>query len=76
MERGESFGEMGLLESARRTATVRAIDDAEVFEVDKGTFDRLLPCRNEDHGDDAYSGGSHYQPARPGVRNGYLRAMR
>jgi cAMP-binding proteins - catabolite gene activator and regulatory subunit of cAMP-dependent protein kinases len=42
MERGESFGEMGLLQSARRTATVRAIDDAEVFEVDKGTFDRLL----------------------------------
>lgn len=42
MERGESFGEIGLLESARRTATVRAIDDAEVFEIDKGTFDRLL----------------------------------
>ncbi|MGZ8566165.1 MAG: cyclic nucleotide-binding domain-containing protein, partial [Actinomycetota bacterium] len=42
MERGESFGEIGLLESRRRTATVRAIDDAEVFEVDKGTFDRLL----------------------------------
>lgn len=42
MERGDSFGEMGLLESARRAATVRAIEDAEVFEVDKGTFDRLL----------------------------------
>ncbi len=42
MERGESFGEMGLLGSARRTATVRAVDDSEVFEVDKGTFDRLL----------------------------------
>jgi len=48
----------------------------ECYAVVKGTFDRLLPCRNEDHGDDAYSGGSHYQPARPGVRNGYLRAMR
>jgi CRP-like cAMP-binding protein/Zn-dependent protease len=42
MGRGESFGEIGLLGSSRRTATVRAIDDAEVFEVDKGTFDRLL----------------------------------
>ena len=42
MERGGSFGEIGLLESARRTATVRAVDDAEAFEVDKGTFDRLL----------------------------------
>jgi CRP-like cAMP-binding protein len=42
MERGESFGEMGLLASARRAATVRAVDDAEVFEIDKGTFDRLL----------------------------------
>ena len=42
MERGDSFGEMGLLESARRAATVRAIEDAEVFEIDKGTFDRLL----------------------------------
>jgi CRP-like cAMP-binding protein/Zn-dependent protease len=42
MGRGGSFGEMGLLDSARRTATVRAVDDAEVFEIDKGTFDRLL----------------------------------
>jgi len=42
MARGESFGEMGLLGSHRRQATVRAIDEAELFEVDKGTFDRLL----------------------------------
>jgi CRP-like cAMP-binding protein len=40
--RGDSFGELGLLEAAPRAATVRAVDDAEVFEVDKGTFDRLL----------------------------------
>ena len=40
--RGESFGELGLLTGAARTATVRAVDEAEVFEVDKGTFDRLL----------------------------------
>ena len=42
MERGESFGEMGLLGSHRRQATVRALDEVELFEVDKGTFDRLL----------------------------------
>jgi putative peptide zinc metalloprotease protein len=42
MSQGESFGEMGLLGSHRRQATVRAIDDVELFEVDKGTFDRLL----------------------------------
>jgi CRP-like cAMP-binding protein/Zn-dependent protease len=42
MSRGESFGEMGLLGSHRRQATVRALDEVELFEVDKGTFDRLL----------------------------------
>ena len=42
MGRGESFGEMGLLGGHRRQATVRAIDEVELFEVDKGTFDRLL----------------------------------
>jgi CRP-like cAMP-binding protein/Zn-dependent protease len=42
MARGESFGEMGLLGSHRRQATVRAVDDVELFAVDKGTFDRLL----------------------------------
>jgi putative peptide zinc metalloprotease protein len=42
LERGESFGEIGLLENSRRQATVRAVGEAEVFEIDKGTFDRLL----------------------------------
>ena len=42
MSRGESFGEMGLLGSHRRQATVRALDEVELFQVDKGTFDRLL----------------------------------
>jgi CRP-like cAMP-binding protein/Zn-dependent protease len=42
LERGDSFGEMGLLESAPRKATVRAIDDVELFEIDEATFDRLL----------------------------------
>lgn len=40
--RGESFGELGLVEAAPRAATVRALDEAQVFEIDKGTFDRLL----------------------------------
>ncbi|MGQ0671004.1 MAG: cyclic nucleotide-binding domain-containing protein [Actinomycetota bacterium] len=40
--RGESFGELGLVEASPRTATVRALEDAELFEIDKGTFDRLL----------------------------------
>ena len=39
---GESFGELGLLGSAPRMATARAVDAVELFEVDKGTFDRLL----------------------------------
>ena len=40
--RGDSFGEMGLLQAAPRAATVRAVDEVELFEIDKGTFDRLL----------------------------------
>jgi CRP-like cAMP-binding protein/Zn-dependent protease len=40
--RGEAFGELGLKESGRRSATVRALDEAQVFEIDKSTFDRLL----------------------------------
>jgi CRP-like cAMP-binding protein/Zn-dependent protease len=39
---GQSFGELGLLEAAPRSATVRAVGRAEVFEIDKGTFDSLL----------------------------------
>jgi cAMP-dependent protein kinase regulator len=40
--RGESFGELGLAEAAPRSATVRALEESEVFEIEKGTFDRLL----------------------------------
>ena len=40
--RGESFGELGLLMDSPRAATIRAVDEAEVFEIDQGTFDRLL----------------------------------
>lgn len=42
LSRGDSFGELGLLEAAPRSATARAIDESELFEIDKGAFDRLL----------------------------------
>jgi CRP-like cAMP-binding protein/Zn-dependent protease len=42
LHRGESFGELGLLQSTPRSATARAVDEVELFEVEKGTFDRLL----------------------------------
>ena len=42
LRRGESFGELGLLQSTPRSATARATDEVELFEVDRGTFDRLL----------------------------------
>ncbi|HEX2090108.1 MAG TPA: cyclic nucleotide-binding domain-containing protein [Actinomycetota bacterium] len=42
LDRGEAFGELGLKQGSRRSATVRAVGDSEVFEIDKSTFDRLL----------------------------------
>ncbi len=39
---GDSFGELGLLQSIPRSATARATQETELFEIDKGTFDRLL----------------------------------
>jgi CRP-like cAMP-binding protein/Zn-dependent protease len=42
---GASFGELGLLRGAGPPARVRAETDAEVFRVDKGTFDHLLSDR-------------------------------
>ena len=40
--RGEAFEEVGLAEAAARTATVRAVEESELFELDKGAFDELL----------------------------------
>ncbi|HZD80858.1 MAG TPA: cyclic nucleotide-binding domain-containing protein [Actinomycetota bacterium] len=40
--KGESFGELGLSEGRVRSATVRAAEDSQLFEIDKSTFDRLL----------------------------------
>jgi CRP-like cAMP-binding protein len=42
LERGDSFGELGLLQSTPRSATARAVTETELFELDKSTFDRLL----------------------------------
>lgn len=39
---GALLGEMALLESARRTATVRATTPCRTFEIQKATFDGLL----------------------------------
>ncbi|MEX2274698.1 MAG: cyclic nucleotide-binding domain-containing protein [Actinomycetota bacterium] len=42
LKHGDSFGEVALLETTPRAATARAAMEAELFEIDKGTFDRLL----------------------------------
>ena len=42
---GQSFGELALVTGAPRNATVRARSRAELFAIDKGTFDRLLTDR-------------------------------
>jgi CRP-like cAMP-binding protein/Zn-dependent protease len=39
---GDAFGEVGLAEAAARSATVRALEESQVYEIDKSTFDRLL----------------------------------
>jgi CRP-like cAMP-binding protein/Zn-dependent protease len=40
--RGQSFGELALVKESPRTATVRAAEETELFEVDRPTFNRLL----------------------------------
>lgn len=39
---GQTFGEMALLSSGTRTATIRAKTDAEFLTIDKADFDQLL----------------------------------
>jgi CRP-like cAMP-binding protein/Zn-dependent protease len=39
---GDTFGELGLIDGAPRAATVRPTTDAQLFELDESTFDRLL----------------------------------
>jgi CRP-like cAMP-binding protein/Zn-dependent protease len=42
---GEAFGEIGLLTRVVRQATVRAVEDTELFRLDESSFDRLLADR-------------------------------
>ncbi len=42
LERGDSFGELALMQATPRSATARAVTEADLFVIDKGTFDRLL----------------------------------
>jgi putative peptide zinc metalloprotease protein len=42
LERGDAFGELGLLGSAPRAATARAEGHTTLFRVDKASFDALL----------------------------------
>lgn len=44
---GDTFGEIGLLDAARRTASVRASSDVEVLRLDKSVFDALVRSRPE-----------------------------
>ena len=44
---GDTFGEIGLLDAAQRTATVRASSDVEVLRLDKAVFDALVRSRPE-----------------------------
>ena len=42
LKAGEFFGEMAIFEGETRSATVRAVGDARVLEVDKKTVERRL----------------------------------
>lgn len=42
LDEGQAFGEMALLTGAPRTATVRALTDVELLQIDKEDFDSLL----------------------------------
>jgi CRP-like cAMP-binding protein len=42
MEVGDFFGEMSLLESKPRSASVKAVSDSTLLEIDKGTFSNYI----------------------------------
>jgi putative peptide zinc metalloprotease protein len=42
LQRGDTFGELALLDSSPRTATVRALKGSEVYVIGKSAVDRLL----------------------------------
>jgi CRP-like cAMP-binding protein len=47
MSRGASFGEMALLESTRRSASVVAVEPSRLIELSRSTFDRVLESTPE-----------------------------
>jgi CRP-like cAMP-binding protein len=44
---GKAFGEMALLSGAPRTATIRAVEDTELLQIDKDDFDGLIAADRE-----------------------------
>jgi ATP-binding cassette subfamily B protein len=44
---GDSFGEMALIEKAKRSATVRAVGELEVFKLDRQVFQSLVSSHPE-----------------------------
>jgi CRP-like cAMP-binding protein len=42
-DRGQTFGEMGLLSGGVRTASLRALEDAALLEIGKADFEHLSP---------------------------------
>ncbi len=47
LERGDFFGEMSILDELPRTATVAALSDARVVEINGATFDEMLRANPE-----------------------------
>jgi CRP-like cAMP-binding protein len=44
---GHAFGEMSLLSGGPRTATIRAVEDTDLLNIDKDDFDRLVAADRE-----------------------------
>jgi CRP-like cAMP-binding protein len=47
MEKGDFFGEMSILEGLPRTTSARAIEDAELIEINSQTFDKMIKSNIE-----------------------------
>jgi len=47
LEKGDFFGEMSLLEDLPRTASVRALEESKLIEINGATFDHMLRTKPE-----------------------------